>query len=221
MGVGGSVELAKPFSEILKWPRVRIESVLKNYQEGDYDFGIDTNAVMNITGYEMDDAKELLSSLSKNDSGIINAITLLIVVLSLGCGDVREEMYRFDAIFDLMDFNKAGRISFDEMTILLLCIGSAYSFILEGKPGDEKQLQHEQAIMQFAKGVYEGLGNKRVNTTISKEEFGHYVKENFFNQGHLYVNDIFGMLTGPMHADGGVVSGDGGKSTTDSPVRTK
>lgn len=51
-------------------PRARIESVLKNYQEGDYDFGIDTNAVMNITGYEMDDAKDLLSSLSKNDSGM-------------------------------------------------------------------------------------------------------------------------------------------------------
>lgn len=104
---------------------------------------------------------------------------------------------------------------------MLLCIGSAYSFVLEGKPGDEKQLQHEQAIMQFAKGVYEGLGNKRVNTTISKEEFGQYVKETFFNQGHLYVNDIFGMLTGPMHADG--ASGDtGGKSVNDSAaVRAK
>lgn len=90
---------------------------------------------------------------------------------------------------------------------------------MEGKQDDEKQLQDEQAIMQFAKGVYEGLGNKRINTTISKEEFGKYVKEFFFNQGHLYVNDIFGMLTGPMHADGGAANG--GKGTNNNEVRTK
>jgi Ca2+-binding EF-hand superfamily protein len=42
---------------------------------------------------------------------------MLIVILSIGNSDNRDEIYRLDCVFDLMDFNKVGKISFDEMVI--------------------------------------------------------------------------------------------------------
>jgi hypothetical protein len=43
--------------------------VIKAYNEGEYDFGIDYTVIMNITGYDIDDAKELIKLHSKNESG--------------------------------------------------------------------------------------------------------------------------------------------------------
>jgi hypothetical protein len=44
--------------------------VLKTYHEGEYDFGIDANVVMALTGYEMDEAKALCDVHAKNDTGM-------------------------------------------------------------------------------------------------------------------------------------------------------
>jgi hypothetical protein len=88
MGADASVELSKPFGDIAKCentnilqdliinfclfvgPRARVESAFRNYLEGEYDFGIDIAAIKSITGYDSDEAKELLSALSKNDAGM-------------------------------------------------------------------------------------------------------------------------------------------------------
>jgi hypothetical protein len=90
MGVEASVELARPFAEVVKCkigplrsiylyllvdsvisgPKSRVDSVISHYMEGEYDFGIDCSVVMSITGYEIDDAKDLLQAHSKNDSGM-------------------------------------------------------------------------------------------------------------------------------------------------------
>lgn len=45
----------------------------------------------------------------------INAVTLIYVFVCLGNSDSRDEVLRTEIIFDIMDFNKAGRISHDEM----------------------------------------------------------------------------------------------------------
>jgi hypothetical protein len=47
-----------------------VQSVIKSYKEGEYDFGIDYHVVMNITGFGMDEAKALLAAHAKNDSGM-------------------------------------------------------------------------------------------------------------------------------------------------------
>ncbi len=51
-------------------PKNRVDSVIKAYHEGEYDFGVDYNVVMSITGYDIEEAKELLAAHSKNDSGM-------------------------------------------------------------------------------------------------------------------------------------------------------
>jgi hypothetical protein len=47
-----------------------LESVIKAYHEGEYDFGVDYNVVMSITGYDVDEAKELLNAHARNESGM-------------------------------------------------------------------------------------------------------------------------------------------------------
>lgn len=44
--------------------------MISHYLEGEFDFGIDCGVVMNITGYEIDDAKDLIAAHSKNDTGM-------------------------------------------------------------------------------------------------------------------------------------------------------
>lgn len=51
-------------------PKSRLDSVITHYLDGEYDFGVDCGVVMSITGYEIDDAKELVNAHSKNESGM-------------------------------------------------------------------------------------------------------------------------------------------------------
>eukprot|EP01039_Chlorochromonas_danica_P018470 gene18470-22215_t len=116
MGAEASVEIAKPFVDVSKWSRSRLDSVIQGYSDGEYDFGIDLAALKSITGYDNDEAKELQQVLVKNENtGMINAVTLICVFVCLGNSDSRDEVLRLDIIFDIRDFNKAGRISHDEM----------------------------------------------------------------------------------------------------------
>jgi hypothetical protein len=45
----------------------------------------------------------------------VNAITLLISIISLGNSENRNEVGRLEAIFDLMDFSHNSQISLDEL----------------------------------------------------------------------------------------------------------
>lgn len=94
-------------------------------------------------------------------------------------------------------------------------MGSALSFILEGKVSEEIQLTYEQAIMNFAKRIFEACNNRRMNAPITKEEFAQYVKENLFNQGVVYINDILRVLVTPP----GVKDQDDDAVTSGSPAR--
>eukprot|EP01040_Poterioochromonas_malhamensis_P007243 gene7243-7817_t len=230
MGAENSSELAHPFAELAKWPKNRVDSVIKAYHEGEYDFGVDYNVVMSITGYDIEEAKELLAAHSKNDSGIVNAVTLLISIITLGNNENRNEIVRAENIYDLVDFNKAAKITYDEFTILLLCIVSSYSFILEGNMPEEIVLSREAKIMQFAKFVYETL-KKRSNAMLTKEEFIRFFKDYFWSQGMNALPDIFRrlisdpLLDGPSGPgdgdDNGEKKGDEGKddSRSNSPTR--
>ncbi len=51
-------------------PKSKVESVIQSYNDGEYDFGIDYSVVMNITGYDENDARELIQAHNKNDTGL-------------------------------------------------------------------------------------------------------------------------------------------------------
>jgi hypothetical protein len=201
MGVESSTPLPKHFLEISKWPKSRIDAIIKSYNDGDYDFGIDYNVVMNITGMDIEQAASLHKAHLKNDSGIINAITLLISIISLGNSDsTRNEVQRLELIFDLLDFNRNNQISSDELSILLLCTGSSFSFIL-GRPPDEHPLDAQ--LISFTKMMYDKLG-KKYNSLIKKEELVRWCRENLFGKGCVNINDILKVLKDGLDALGDV-----------------
>lgn len=198
MGVNSSTELSRLYSDISKWPKSRVESVITNYNEGEYDFGIDYTVITHITGLDVEESQELVKCHCRNDSVNINAITLLITLVSIGNIENRDEIGRLEKIFDLLDFSNSGQISMDEFTILLLCVGSSYSFIINRQP-EEGPIDH--SIVQFAKYVYESIG-KRTGTTMKKNELVEWAKEHIFGKGYLNINDIFSCLINGLDVGG-------------------
>jgi hypothetical protein len=178
MGISSSVELADHFKGIKEWTWGRVSSILRTYTNDEYDFGLDATAVMNLTSIPISDAKAIVNSLSQNDSGVINALSLLVVIICLAESKQRMEPDRIDAIFGLLDFDGTSKISKDELTILMLCIGSAFSSILERQ--DERP---SDAIMSDITTTIYKRQEKKMNSSISKKEFTTFCIETFKELG--------------------------------------
>ncbi len=113
-------------------------------------------------------------------------------IISLGHSDIRNENARLEAIFDLMDFNAAQKISTDEFTILLLCIASSFTFILEGRVADDKSQAYEQNVLAYSKHLLELMKKQSQSTTfVKKEEFCNIIKDQCFSNGIVLINDLF------------------------------
>lgn len=56
-------------------------AILREYADGDYDFGIDYSVIMGVTGLDLDDAKTIVSCLCKNDSGMyVDCLHILVLL---------------------------------------------------------------------------------------------------------------------------------------------
>ena len=119
--------------------------------------------------YRLPECNAIVKSLSKNDSGIVNAISLLSIVIMMSESISRLERERVDAIFELVDFNQAGKISLDELTILFISVANGITAILEMKDAPS-----EEIITTLTLNMYEQL-KKAHNSTISKQEFTSWV----------------------------------------------
>ncbi len=83
----------------------------------------------------------------------------------------------------------------------MLCIGSAFSFILEGnKLPDEQQQTNESCIMSYARRIQESL-NKRHASYITRDEFISFVKEQLFAESIFQINDIYALMTKPVDVE--------------------
>lgn len=89
-----------------------------------------------------------------------------------------------DFIFSLPEF-------LCTQTILLLCIGASFAFILAIKDGEDDS--KDPVIIEFAKTIYESLG-KKPTSTITKDELVEWTKENVFVHGATNVNDLYSKL---------------------------
>ena len=111
----------------------------------------------------------IIKSLSRNDSGIVNAISLLCIIILISDCLNRLETARLNAIFDLVDFNQAGKISLDELTILLISLSNAITVMIE-----RKDAPSEEIITTLTLNMYDQL-KKAPNSTISKQEFTQWM----------------------------------------------
>lgn len=169
MGAAHSTKFAPHFEVIKHWPWSRVKYIMRNFVEQEYDFGIDVNQVATLTGLSQTECHEIVKSLSRNESGVVNALSLVIIIIMLADCLHRLETVRVDAIFELMDFNQAGKITLDELTVLFICASNGITCLLE-----HKEAPSEEIITTMALNMYEQL-KKAPNSTINKQEFSQWV----------------------------------------------
>lgn len=159
---------------------------MKNYKDQEYDFGIDVAAVLTLTGLSQTDSKALIQSLSKNDSGIVNAISVIMTAIMLADRlNNRYETQRIEALFDLLDFNQAGKINLDELTILFICLASAIAGIL-----DKKESPSEEIITTLTLNIFDKL-KRATNGSVTKAEFLKWCSETLVQIGQVDFEIIF------------------------------
>lgn len=169
-------------------------AVLREYADGDYDFGIDYSVVMSVTGLDLDDSRTLVATLCKNDTGIINSVTFLSTMLLIGDANQRNETGRLEALFSLMDFNNANQISVDELTVMLMCVSSAITTILK----TPNEAPSDAQLVKLASAINESKGRKATNP-IFKHEFVAYASQYMSGApGLATVNNVLLLLNGTV-----------------------
>lgn len=117
--------------------------------------------------------------------------------------DIEHRIEKVGPIFNLMDFDKNGQLTQDEMVrmipilvygfhllqiILLMCIGGSLGFML-GKPYSEAD-KIDTAVIAYGKYIYVNLG-KQYTHNITREEFTNWVKANIFDKGILTMDALY------------------------------
>jgi hypothetical protein len=187
MGVSDSVQLKPHFKEINQENWSRAQTVVQAYATGNYDFGIDYNVVMNITGYDSERAKVLLQAHAINDVGVINALSLLITFVALVDNDgVTMGEERVTEIFNLFDFSRSGVLSLEDLTILLMCVSYSFSHVVQR----HSDVPSDAAIIKLAQQIYDKL-NKKYKQTIKKDELAMWARINLFEKGITKIDTVF------------------------------
>jgi len=186
MGVGQSVNASPVFASIQNWPWTRVLAVVKAYNDEELDFGIDHSVVSHLTGLTTAESKSLIAQLSKSDSGIVNAITMLITIAALGESGHLMLDSRLETIFELMDFDGTAQITMDEMTILLLCVASSFSSVLS-KP---EQCPSDMTMSKLTLAIYNDL-NKKPSRPMLKSEFLSWATQCLANVSPINMETVF------------------------------
>ena len=169
-------------------------SLIKEYKDGEYDFGVDQTVVMTLTGLNLDESKVLLKSFSKNDSGMINSMVFIVGIVLLAEPNRRVENYQLSTIFDLFDFDHAGQIPMDVFSIMLMTIAIAGGHIL----ARQDEIPTDKEMIELATAMYVKI-NKSPGTSITKEEVLVIAMENFTDHDFKTVDTVFDRFTlGPL-----------------------
>jgi hypothetical protein len=160
--------------------------MLKAFAEGEYDYGIDHTVIMELTGYNLDDAKRLIKSMTKGDNVVINAASFLAAVIMLSEPNRRVELQQVQLIYDVFDFSLSGQMTLDAFAVMLLCVVSAQGFII-----DRSQETPTDAVMiATAKAMFDQL-QKSYTSTISQAEVVGLFRDNFSSHAVGTIDKVF------------------------------
>lgn len=109
---------------------------------------------------------------------------IMTIILLADCMQ-RIETVRIEAIFDLLDFNKTGKISLDGLTILFICLATGIAGIL-GKD----EVPSEEIITTLTLNFFDRL-KRASNGTVTKAEFHKWCMETL---GTMDVTDFVTMF---------------------------
>lgn len=119
----------------------------------------------------------------------INALTLLVTIISLSDSNQRNEGIRLKEIYSLFDFNKVGDISCDELTVLLTTIHASYGFILNTK----STIVNVPLMVKSAEYIYK-VTSKQVSGPLNANDLLLYCTEKLFNEGVFTIEGIHSCL---------------------------
>eukprot|EP01041_Mallomonas_annulata_P010871 gene10871-22703_t len=169
MGIGSSTDndsLPVHFSTFKNWTWKQVLETMTSFAQSDLKYGVDITGVAYLTKYDFKMAKRLMSSLSQNDTGIINTTVLMATIILLADSQNPYEEERLNAAFTVFDLNETQRITIQELAILLYTFDYATSCIL----GKAKAQQSIQFATKKASHIYSSI-DKDPKTYISREEF--------------------------------------------------
>lgn len=166
MGVSESVPLDPAFQTIASWPWSKVQSALNAFAEGNYDFCVDAESIANITCLSDADTNRLIKLLSHNNSGRVNALTLLVSIVLIGESSQTNVDIRLEALFDLIDFSGVASISMEESTILLIIISTAMASIV----GKQDKIPTDKTLHRASCVIYEAI-DKISTLPLLKSEF--------------------------------------------------
>lgn len=181
--VSTALKLKDPFTDIAQWEKNRVLKCIKQFKEGQYDSGISRKNVEAITGLSSQQTEKLFRQLRKQEkSYIINPISMLCVIVTVGNSSVRDEFFRVETLFDIMDYSSTNKLTYDELIVLMVCIRDSYK-VLTGK-----SVQKEK-IIQCADSCF-SLSSKEKRLQITKEDFLNWCKAKLFDKGASAVSSI-------------------------------
>jgi len=158
--------------------------MIKAFVDGEYDWGMDHTVIMALTGQTLDEAKVVIKAMSKGESVTINAASFLVAVIMLSEPNRRVDNNQLALIFEVFDFSMAGYLSFDEFTIMLLCVISTQGIIISRA----KENPSDALVVNIAKAIYEKIG-KDPKAPIQYQEVLMIYKE-FFTSHSINTIDL-------------------------------
>jgi hypothetical protein len=186
MGCTESYQLPPHFQAFQSWPAQRVSSMIKAFVDGEYDWGIDHTVIMSLTGQTLDEAKVIIKVMSKGESVTINAASFLVAVIMLSEPNRRADNSQLALIFEVFDFSMAGSLSFDEFTIMLLCMISTQGIIISRA----KENPDDSAVVSIAKAIYEKIG-KDIKAPILYQEVLLVYKEYFTSHQVSTIDTVY------------------------------
>jgi hypothetical protein len=189
MGCTESYELPAHFSMFSTWPSQRVSSMLKAYVDGEYDYGIDHTVVMSLTGLNLQEAKVLVKALSKGDTSVINAACFLLSVIMLGEANRRSENSHLALCFEVFDFSLSGQLSFDEFSIMLLCLVTTQGMMI----GRNMEIPSDKHMILVAETLYGAIGKNKSNP-IELHEVNSLYNEYFKSHKVTALDEVFDRL---------------------------
>jgi len=176
--ISASGPFAEPVSRLGDYDQAVARTVYEKYLEHDLEFGInneDLKMLLKSSGIDVDEALvEGIMGLFPN-MATLNVLDF-IEGFSLLCKGSYEE--KVNLIFDVFDFQQRGEISFDELTIMLMCCARGLEYLSERKINrnnkDSDTIDDEKVaeMLRYDFGQTQGM-----ESDISKEQYLGWVKE--------------------------------------------
>jgi len=160
--------------------------MIKAFVDGEYDWGIDHTVIMALTGQTLDGAKVVIKAMSKGESVTINAASFLVAVIMLSEPNRRVDNNQLALIFEVFDFSMCGSLSFDEFTIMLLCVISTQGIIISRA----KENPDDAHVVEIAKAIYDKIG-KDVKSSIQYAEVLMVYKEFFTSHSVSTIDTVY------------------------------